>query len=89
MKGCLLLKGEDMKSGDVIDVNKRYRITCPYCGKIQYTCLSIAHMWGIANGGRGICLECKKAMTLVFDYEAELMTAKVETNLRFGGERHD
>lgn len=52
MKGCLLLKGEDMKSGDVIDVNKRYRITCPYCGKIQYTCLSIAHMWGIANGGQ-------------------------------------
>lgn len=32
-----------MKNGDAINVNKRYRITCPYCGKTQYACLSIAH----------------------------------------------
>ena len=44
----------------------------------QYACLSIAHTCGIADGGRGICLECKKVMTLVFDYEAEAMTAKAK-----------
>ena len=78
MRGCHLLKGEGLKNGDAINVNKRYRITCPYCGKTQYACLSIAHTWGIADGGRGICLECKKVMTLVFDYEAEAMTAKAK-----------
>ena len=65
-----------MKNGDVIDVNKRYEITCRYCGKVQYACLSILHTWGIAEGGRGKCQNCKKIMTLVFDYDAEEMTAK-------------
>ena len=69
-----------MKNVDVIDVNKRYEITCPYCGKVQYACLSILHTWGVADGGQGACSKCKKAMTLVFNYEAEIMTAKAAEN---------
>lgn len=69
-----------MKNGDVIDINKRYEIICPYCGKVQYACLSILHTWGIADGGRGNCSDCKKTMTLVFDYDAETMTAKTAEN---------
>lgn len=65
-----------MKDGDVIDINKRYEIICPHCGKVQQACLSIFHTWGAADGGRGTCLDCKKNMRLVFDYETEEMTAK-------------
>ncbi len=60
--------------------NKRYEIICPYCGKVQYACLSILHTWGIADGGRGKCLGCKKIMTLVFDYEAGTMIAQMAEN---------
>lgn len=69
-----------MKSGDIMDTSKRHKVICPYCGKVQYACLSILHTWGIANGGRGTCLSCKKTMTLEFDYEAETMTAKTAEN---------
>lgn len=65
-----------MKTGDVIDIKRRYKIICPHCGKVQYACLSILHTCGVADGGRGTCLNCKKNMTLVFDYDSEMMTAK-------------
>lgn len=65
-----------MKDGDKIDIHKRYDIMCPYCGKKQQACLSILQTWGLADGGRGNCLDCKKTMSLVFDYETETMTAK-------------
>ena len=29
------------------DSRKRYKIICPYCGKEQYACKSIAHELGI------------------------------------------
>ena len=65
-----------MKAGDLIDINRGYEVICPYCGKVQYVCLSILHTWGVADGGRGTCLGCKKTMALVFNYETETMTAK-------------
>jgi len=65
-----------MKDGDVIDLKKRYEIICPYCGKTQYACISILHTWGIADGGHGTCLDCKRSMRLIFDYKAETMTAE-------------
>lgn len=69
-----------MKEGDTIDFNKRYEIICPHCGKVQYACLSILHTWGVTDGGRGTCTECKKSMKLVFDFSAEIMTAKAADN---------
>lgn len=56
-----------MKAGDVIDINKRYEISCPHCGKVQYACLSIIHTWGVADGGHGSCMDCKESMRLVFE----------------------
>ena len=42
------------------DMRKRYEITCPYCGRVQYACRSTFHEWGVADGGHGICLGCRK-----------------------------
>lgn len=69
------MEGE-MKDEDKIDIYKRYDITCPYCGKKQQACLSIFQKYGLDDEGRGNCLDCKKPMSLVFDYETETMTAK-------------
>ena len=57
------------------DNRKRYEITCPHCGKIQYVCKSIAHEMGIYNLGRGSCLECKNIMRLQYDPKADTMEA--------------
>lgn len=59
------------------DKRKRYEIACPYCGKIQYACKSIAHELGILNAGHGTCLNCKKLMRLILDEESQSMRAKV------------
>ena len=58
------------------DARKRYQIICPYCGKTQYACKSIFHEMGMENGGRGICLECGKAMRLIFNQEVQEMKAE-------------
>ena len=58
------------------DTRKRYEITCPYCGKLQYACKSIFHEMGIEDGGRGTCLECKKVMRLIFCNEKQEMRAE-------------
>ena len=58
------------------DTRKRYEITCPYCGKVQYACKSIFHVWGIADGGHGICLECKGFMRLIFNEKEQAMKAE-------------
>lgn len=58
------------------DTRKRYKITCPNCGKVQYACKSIFHELGIANGGRGRCLNCKEAMSLIFDEKNQEMRAE-------------
>lgn len=57
------------------DTRKRYAITCPYCGKIQYACKSIFHEMGIKDGGHGKCLCCGKHMRLIFDEELQEMKA--------------
>lgn len=58
------------------DDRKRYEITCPHCGNVQYACKSILHELGISKGGYGSCWECGKRMRLVFDYESDTMTAQ-------------
>lgn len=58
------------------DARKRYEITCPYCGKVQYACKSIFHEWGIADGGHGTCLECKEFMRLIFNEKEQVMKAE-------------
>ena len=57
------------------DERKRYEITCPYCGKVQYACKSILHEMGIEDGGRGKCLSCGGAMCLIFNEELQEMKA--------------
>lgn len=58
------------------DMRKRYEITCPYCGRVQYACRSTFHEWGVADGGHGICLGCRKAMRLVFSERSQAMKAE-------------
>lgn len=58
------------------DTRKRYEITCPHCGKIQYACKSILHEWGIAEGGHGTCLECKGLMRLILHEKEQIMRAE-------------
>lgn len=57
--------------------DKRYKITCPYCGKVQYACKSVFHEMGIADGGHGTCCECKKPMHLIFNEELQSMKAEI------------
>ena len=58
------------------DTRKRYKITCPYCGKVQYACKSIAHELGMEQVGYGHCLECRGIMHLIFNYESQSMRAE-------------
>lgn len=58
------------------DNRKRYKIFCPYCGKEQYACKSIAHELGMSNAGHGTCLDCKGFMRLIFNEESQEMTAE-------------
>ena len=55
---------------------KRYEITCPYCGKVQYACKPIFHGLGVADAGHGTCLGCKGAMRLVFSERLQAMKAE-------------
>lgn len=57
------------------DSRKRYKITCPHCGRVQYACKSIFHEMGIYDAGRGGCLECKEPMKLIYNPEADTMQA--------------
>lgn len=58
------------------DNRKRYKIICPYCGKVQYACKSIAHEMGMSDIGHGTCLSCKGFMRLIFNEETQEMKAK-------------
>lgn len=58
------------------DTRKRYEIICPYCGKVQYACKSIAQEEGIADWGSGTCLGCKGSMHLIFNEDAQSMRAE-------------
>ena len=58
------------------DDRKRYEITCPHCGEVQYVCKSILHELGVSRGGYASCLKCGGKMNLVFDYDSGTMTAK-------------
>lgn len=58
------------------DKRKRYDIICPYCGKVQYACKSLAHEWGIADAGHGNCLKCGGFMKLLYNQENDSMTAE-------------
>ena len=55
---------------------KRYKIICPVCKKVQYACKSIAHRMGLYDLGHATCLGCKSSMRLVFDPENQTMKAK-------------
>lgn len=55
------------------DTRKRYEITCPHCGKVQYACKSLFHELGVADGGYGRCLNCEEAMRLIFNEEIQAM----------------
>ena len=59
------------------DKRKRYRITCPYCGKVQYACKSLFHEMGIEDAGHGTCLDCGGFMKLIYDRSADEMTAGI------------
>lgn len=65
---------EDKEQED--DDRKRYEITCPHCGEVQYVCKSILHELGVSRGGYASCLKCGGKMNLVFDYDSGTMTAK-------------
>lgn len=56
----------------IMDEQKRYRITCPYCRKIQYACKSMCQEMGI-NVGHGICQYCYDTIKLTFDYGRDVM----------------
>lgn len=58
-----------------MDEQKRYRITCPYCGKVQYACKSMCQEAGI-NAGHGTCQYCYASMKLVFDYDRDTMESE-------------
>lgn len=57
------------------DSRKRYKIICPYCGRVQYACKSIFHEMGLYDAGHGTCLECKGSMRLEYNPEADTMQA--------------
>lgn len=57
------------------DNRKRYEITCPHCGKIQYACKSIFHEMGAYDAGRGRCLGCGEPMRLQYDPKTDTMEA--------------
>ncbi len=57
------------------DSRKRYKIICPYCGRVQYACKSIFHEMGIYDAGHGSCLDCKKPMGLAYNPETDTMQA--------------
>ena len=69
-------KGDELDM-EITDNRKRYKITCPYCGRVQYACKSIAHAMGLSNMGHGTCLVCRRPMNLIFDCEKEEMTAEI------------
>ena len=70
------------------DNRKRYKITCPHCGKIQYACKSIAHEMGIYNLGMGSCLECKNIMRLQYIPKTDTMEAtRRENNQEAAGQK--
>ena len=62
---------EDKEQED--DDRKRYEITCPHCGEVQYVCKSIGQSIGLALFGFGICLDCNKAMNLIYDESNDIM----------------
>ena len=69
------------------DNRKRYEITCPHCGKIQYACKSIAHKMGIYDLGIGNCLECENSMRLQYDPKTDSMEAiRWEANQEAAGQ---
>lgn len=73
---------------EVEDNRKRYKIICPYCGKVQYACKSIMHEWGIEDAGHGGCLDCKGFMKLLYNAESDTMTAE-KWEVRKRGEMSD
>lgn len=54
---------------------KRYKIICPYCGKVQYACKSIFRETGNYDLGHGTCIKCDGMMRLVYDPEYDTMEA--------------
>lgn len=56
---------------------KRYDITCPYCGRQCYATRSIFHLMGLQDYGRGICIYCNKTMRLKYNIEKDTMTTEV------------
>ena len=69
------------------DNRKRYEITCPRCGKIQYACKSIFHEMGMYDTGHGRCLGCREHMRLQYDPKTDTMEAiKWENNPEAAGQ---
>lgn len=56
--------------------NERIMIICPYCGKVQCACKSIAHEMGLSDCGHGTCLKCKGFMRLKFNEDSQEMIAE-------------
>lgn len=57
------------------DNQKRYKVVCPHCGRIQYACKSILHTWGLNDYGYGTCLKCGNPMRLIYSPETDKMQA--------------
>lgn len=55
---------------------KRYQITCPYCGKVQYACKSFLHELEVEDAGHGTCLDCGGFMKIIYNQLADTMKAE-------------
>lgn len=54
---------------------KRYKIICPSCGRVQYACKSILQKMGLSVG-YAACFYCNEMMQLIYCYETDSMTAE-------------
>ncbi len=60
------------------DDRKRYPMTCPVCGKVQYVCKSILQEdFGLDDHGMGSCLGCNTLLKLQFDKKNARMNASI------------
>lgn len=67
---------QDMNSEAKDNLQKRYEITCPKCGKILYAERSIFHLLGMTDLGSGSCTDCHTLMRIKYDHDAQTMTAE-------------
>ncbi|MGN1222317.1 MAG: hypothetical protein ACI4TT_03690 [Christensenellales bacterium] len=55
---------------------RKYNITCPYCGKKQSCYPSIFHRMGLCDMGSGNCSNCNKHMQIIYDIKTYSMNTR-------------